>query len=126
MKKKDHEYFEKKLLEERARLVKELQYLDETVLNKSQRDSSGDLSAYSFHMADQGTDNMEREIAFLGASAEGRALLHVDEALRKLYRGEYGVCESCGEEISRKRLEAVPGATLCITCKEKEEKAGRR
>ena len=58
MKKKDHEYFEKKLQEERARLVKELQHLDETVLNKSQRDSSGDLSAYSFHMADQGTDNM--------------------------------------------------------------------
>jgi RNA polymerase-binding protein DksA len=77
-------------------------------------------------MADQGTDNMEREIAFLGASAEGRALLHVDEALRKLYRGDYGVCEQCGEEISRKRLEAVPHATLCITCKEKEEKAGRR
>ncbi len=126
MKKKDHEYFEKKLQEERARLVKELQHLDETVLNKSQRDSSGDLSAYSFHMADQGTDNMEREIAFLGASAEGRALLHVDEALRKLYRGDYGVCEQCGEEISRKRLEAVPHATLCITCKEKEEKAGRR
>lgn len=126
MKKKDHEYFEKKLLEERQRLVKELQYLDETVLNKSQRDMSGDLSAYSFHMADQGSDNMEREIAFLGASSEGRALLHVDEALRKLYRGEYGVCETCGEEISRKRLEAVPHATLCITCKEKEEKAGRR
>lgn len=126
MKKKDHEYFEKKLLEERGRLVKELQYLDETVLNKSQREMSGDLSAYSFHMADQGSDNMEREIAFLGASTEGRALLNVDEALRRLYRGEYGVCETCGEDISLKRLEAVPYATLCITCKAKEEKAGRR
>lgn len=126
MKKKDHEYFEKKLLEERGRLVKELQYLDETVLNKNQRDMSGDLSAYSFHMADQGSDNMEREIAFLGASSEGRALLNIDEALRKLYRGEYGVCETCSQEIPRKRLEAVPYATLCITCKEKEEKAGRR
>lgn len=126
MKKKDSDHFEKRLLEERAKLQKELQHRDETVLNKSQRDTSGDLSAYSFHMADQGTDSMEREKAFLAASAEGRNLIEVDEALRRLYRGEYGVCENCGTDIAVKRLEAVPQATLCLTCKEKEEKAGRR
>lgn len=126
MKKKDNDHFEKRLLEERAKLLKELQHRDETVLNKNQRDTSGDLSAYSFHMADQGTDSMEREKAFLAASAEGRNLLEVDEALRRLYRGEYGVCENCGTDIAVKRLEAVPQAALCLTCKEKEEKAGRR
>ena len=127
MKKKDNDHFEKRLLDERAKLVKELQHLDETVLNKSQRDSSGDLSAYSFHMADMGTDSMEREKAFLAASAEGRNLLEVDEALRRLYRGEYGICQNCGSDIAFKRLEAVPYTTLCLTCKEKEEKAaGRR
>ena len=126
MKKKDSDHFEKRLLEERAKLVKELQHLDETVLNKSQRDSSGDLSAYSFHMADMGTDSMEREKAFLAASAEGRNLIDVDEALRRLYRGEYGVCQTCGTDIAAKRLEAVPYTTLCLNCKEKEEKAGRR
>jgi RNA polymerase-binding protein DksA len=125
LKKKDHELFEKKLLEERAKLVREIQHLDETVLNRSQRDSSGDLSAYSFHMADMGTDSMEREKAFLAASAEGRQLLEIDEALRRLYRGEYGLCQICGEEIAKKRLEAVPHATLCLVCKQKEEKAGR-
>jgi RNA polymerase-binding protein DksA len=126
LKKKDNDHFEKRLLEERAKLLKELQHRDETVLNKNQRDTSGDLSAYSFHMADQGTDSMEREKAFLAASAEGRNLLEVDEALRRLYRGEYGVCENCGTDIAVKRLEAVPQAALCLTCKEKEEKAGRR
>jgi RNA polymerase-binding transcription factor DksA len=50
----------------------------------------------------------------------------VDEALRRLYGGEYGICESCGKPIAPQRLEVVPHARLCITCKEKEEKAGRR
>lgn len=126
MKKKELDSLEKRLLEERAKLVAEIKHLDETVLNQSVKESSGDLSSYSFHMADMGSDAMERERAFLTASAEGRNLLEVDDALRRLYRGEYGVCETCGTDISMKRLEAVPQARLCITCKEKEEKAGRR
>jgi RNA polymerase-binding transcription factor DksA len=77
-------------------------------------------------MADAGTDAMEREKAFLFASSEGRALYDVDEALRRLYKGEYGLCDSCHKPIAPQRLEVVPHALLCITCKEKEEKAGRR
>lgn len=126
MKKKDLETLEKRLLEERQKRVIEIKHLDETVLNKNPKDASGDLSSYSFHMADMGSDATERERAFLTASAEGRALLDVDEALRRLYRDEYGTCETCGEEIPMKRLEAVPQATLCLNCKAKEEKAGRR
>ena len=124
--KKDHKHFEERLLQERARLVKELGYLEANVLKQNQRDSSGDLSGYSFHMADLGTDAMEREKAFLFASAEGRALYDVDEALRRLYGGTYGSCESCQQPIARERLEVVPNARLCVRCKEREEKAGRR
>ncbi len=122
----DHKHFEGRLLEERGRLLKELGYLEANVLNKNPRDSSGDLSGYSFHMADAGTDAMEREKAFLFASTEGRALYDVDEALRRLYGGDYGMCETCNKPIAPQRLEVVPHARLCITCKEKEEKAGRR
>lgn len=124
--KKDQKHFEERLLEERGRLVKELGYLEQNVLKQNQRDSSGDLSGYSFHMADLGTDAMEREKAFLFASAEGRALYDLDEALRRLYNGQYGTCESCNQPIARERLEVVPHARLCIRCKEREEKAGRR
>jgi RNA polymerase-binding transcription factor len=124
--KKEHKHFENRLLEERGRLLKELGYLEANVLKQNQRDSSGDLSGYSFHMADLGTDAMEREKAFLFASAEGRAIYDVDEALRRLYNGDYGSCESCGQPIARERLEVVPHARLCIRCKEREEKAGRR
>jgi RNA polymerase-binding protein DksA len=74
-------------------------------------------------MADMGTDAMEREKAFLFASAEGRLLYSVNEALRRLYRNEYGICESCGKEIGKARLDAVPYASLCVSCQEKQEKS---
>lgn len=117
--------FETRLLEERRKILKEMGHLENTVLKVNQRDSSGDLSGYSFHMADAGTDAMEREKAFMFASKEGRTLMEINEALRRVYRGEYGICESCGLPISRGRLEAMPMANLCVACKEKEEKAQR-
>jgi RNA polymerase-binding protein DksA len=119
--KKDLKHFEERLIEERKKLLSQLGYL-EKAMGQTQRDSSGDLSAYSFHMADMGTDAMEREKAFLFASAEGRQLMSVDEALRRLYRSEYGVCESCGKEIGKQRLDAMPQANLCVNCQEKQEK----
>jgi DnaK suppressor protein len=90
--------------------------------------SDGDLSSYSFHMADQGTDAMEREKQFLFASQEGRYLWHVNEALRRLYKTpeKFGHCQTCGAEITFERLDALPHARLCITCKEKEEDGKRR
>lgn len=119
--KKDLKHFEDRLLEERKKLLGQLGYLERT-LNQTQRDSAGDLSAYSFHMADMGTDAMEREKTFLFASAEGRLLYNVDQALRRLYRNEYGVCQSCGKDIGKPRLDAIPHASLCVACQEKQER----
>lgn len=120
----DLKQFEGRLLAERERLMREMGHLESTI-KVNQRDSSGDLSGYSFHMADAGTDAIEREKAFMFASAEGRMLLEIKDALGRLYRGEYGVCESCQKPIARARLEAMPYARLCVSCKEKEEKASR-
>jgi len=119
--KKDLKHFEERLLEERKKLLGQLGYLEKT-LNQTQRDSAGDLSAYSFHMADMGTDAMEREKTFLFASAEGRLLYDVDQALRRMYRNEYGTCPTCGKDIGKARLDAIPHATLCVSCQEKQEK----
>jgi len=126
MKKKQLAHLEKRLLEERARVMKELGHYDEQFSGTLQA-SDGDLSSYSFHMADQGTDAMEREKQFLFASKEGRYLWHVNEALRRLYGKpeEFGTCHECGEEISFERLDALPHARLCIKCKAKEEDAKR-
>ncbi len=117
---KDMKMFENRLLERREKAMKKLGLFGEDFSN-TQRDSSGDLSSYSFHMADLGTDAMEREKAFLFASQEGRLLYHIDEALRRLYRDEYGICEYCEQKIDRRRLNAIPHARLCLDCKEREE-----
>jgi RNA polymerase-binding protein DksA len=122
---KDYKEFEQRLLGERQKILKEMGHLENTVLKVNQRDSAGDLSGYSFHMADVGTDAMEREKAFMFASNEGALLKEIDEALRKVYRGEFGMCENCGRSIARARLEAMPYARLCLSCKELEERTGR-
>ena len=122
MKKKDLEKFEKLLLEKRREILEELGLWKKNIADTTQKDSSGDLSSYSYHMADQGTDAEEREKAFLLASKSGRLLYHIDEALRRIKDKTYGKCQECGEDISTARLEAVPHARLCIDCKEKEEK----
>ena len=127
MPKKQLQHFEKRLLEERRRVLKELGNYNET-FNTSLQGADGDLSSYSFHMADQGTDAMEREKAFLFASQEGRFLWHIDEALRRLYRSPetFGKCHSCGQDIDFDRLDALPHARLCITCKQREEDGSKR
>ena len=125
MTEKDYKEFEQRLLAERQKILKEMGHLENTVLKVNQRDSAGDLSGYSFHMADVGTDAMEREKAFMFASNEGALLKEIDEALRKVYGGEFGVCENCGRPIARARLEAMPYARLCLSCKELEERTGR-
>lgn len=126
MNKRDLKRFEERLLAERENLTKELAALRESIRSGTQREAAGDLSAYSFHMADLGTDAMEREKQFLFASAEGRQLKLVNDALRRLYAGEYGSCEHCQQPIARDRLDAMPYATLCIRCKEAEERKQAR
>ena len=127
MKKKQLNHLEKRLLEERGRVIKELGHYDES-FSSTLQGANGDLSSYSFHMADQGTDAMEREKQFLFASQEGRYLWHVNEALRRLYQSPktFGECHDCGEAIDFDRLDALPHARLCIKCKAKEEDEKQR
>ena len=118
---RDTTHFEKRLIEERLKLLKELGYFEDKIFNDSQRDAAGDLSAYSVHMADQASDAEEREKAYHMASAEGRLLYHIDEALQRIKEGTYGLCEGCDKKIQKPRLEVVPHARLCIECKKAEE-----
>jgi DnaK suppressor protein len=123
MTKKQLEHFKKIIMEKREQLLREMDLLKESGLNETQKESSGEHSAYSFHMADQGTDTMEREKAFLFASRGGNFLYHLELALERIEKGDYGNCVDCGKEISHERLEAVPHARLCIECKSKEERS---
>ncbi|MFH1068837.1 MAG: TraR/DksA C4-type zinc finger protein [Candidatus Glassbacteria bacterium] len=114
-------FFEKRLLEQRSKILEEMGNFGESYQNNL-KDSSGDLSSYSFHMADQGTDSENQERAYQQMSKEGRLLYHIDEALRRLYTDKnFGLCELCNNPIERSRLELVPHARLCFECKSKEE-----
>jgi DnaK suppressor protein len=118
------EAIERLLLRERDKTLRSLGRFQEQ--SKQTRDASdADLSSYSFHMADQGTDAMEREKSFLFASKEGRYLYRVEEALRRLYNDpdEFGKCHSCNKLIPFERLEALPHARYCLDCKLREEAA---
>lgn len=117
-------HFEQRLLEERKRALIEMARFDE-VLDVSQQQADGEITAYPFHMADQGTDSFEREKQYLLATREGRLLWHIDEGLRRLYRSPetFGTCSECGERISYERLDAIPYVVTCARCKQSWESA---
>ncbi|MGD2070064.1 MAG: TraR/DksA C4-type zinc finger protein [Gemmatimonadota bacterium] len=122
--KKQLAHIEKRLQDERARALRSLGLFDE--MAKADRESAdSDLSVYTDHMADQGTEAMEREKAALFATKEGRYLYRIEEALRRLYNDpeSFGNCHTCGTEVGFERLDALPHARYCIECKIKEEEA---
>jgi len=122
MNKRQIKHIEKRLQEERDRAMGDLARYSEA-FRGDKENPNGDIASYSFHMADQGTDAMEREKQFLFASKEGRYLWHVNEALRRLYEtpAKFGICHECGVQVGYERLDALPHARLCIGCKAKEE-----
>jgi DnaK suppressor protein len=95
-------------------------------LNKSSKDASGDLSGYSFHMADMATDLYDREFSLGLAEGERIILFDLEDAIRRIDEGTYGLCEDCGSKISKQRLMAMPQAENCIKCQEKKEKSSKK
>lgn len=109
------------LVKEREKVGGGLSHIAETTLNKSQRDASGDLSGYSFHMADQASDDYERDFSLGRATDEQKILYSIDEAMKRIEDGSFGSCLQCGKAIPKKRLKALPYAELCIECKKARE-----
>jgi DnaK suppressor protein len=125
MDKKTLERFKKRLLAEKEKIIGGINNLTKENLSNSQADASGDLSHYSTHMADVGSDSFERELALGLVSNEQEFLYKIDEALRSIDKGTYGNCETCSKPIKEARLNALPFAKLCISCQEKLESGGQ-
>jgi DnaK suppressor protein len=119
---KDRTHLEQRLLQERERSLKALARLDEESRIGTEED--GDLTQYSQHPADDGTDTMEQEKALILLSRSSDRLAEIDEALRRLYKepDTYGMCEECGGEIELERLDVVPWARLCARHQEQAER----
>ena len=121
MKKSELIKYKKLLVNEKIKLFNELKILQKENLKTPQRDASGDLSGYVYHMADVATDNYNRELSLDLATAEQRALYEIEEALKRIEDKTFGNCLECNEPISKRRLAAVPQTTLCIKCQTKKE-----
>ena len=89
---------------------------------KSQKESSGDLSGYSFHMADMASDSYDRELSLNIASEEQLVVYEIDEALKRIEDCKFGKCVECEKKVPLKRLNVIPYAKYCIQCQSKEEK----
>lgn len=124
MTKKDLARFKKLLEAERQRVADKLDTIEEEINDRTSNQSSG-AQGYSNHMADIGSDAIEQEQAFLHASQGADYLRELDDALKRIDDGTYGVCEDCGGKIPLKRLEAFLSASLCVACKAKREKFQR-
>jgi RNA polymerase-binding transcription factor DksA len=122
MNKEQRTHLEQRLIQERERTLRSLSQFDE-LARIAQRTEDGDLTIYPLHLADEGTDTMEREKEFLLASKEGRQLYWIDAALRRAYREPetFGQCLECKQEIAFERLDIVPWARLCMNCQRAEE-----
>ena len=84
-----------------------------------------EVSAHGLHQADAGSDAYDRDFALNLLSQEQDALFEIDEALKRLARGTYGVCEMSGKQIPKARLEARPFARFTVECQNEIEKKNR-
>ncbi|MGE5498214.1 MAG: hypothetical protein ACM3Q2_09100, partial [Syntrophothermus sp.] len=130
--KEDLEYFKKIILDKRNEIIEQLQNLREQMMDPTTGQYVNENSPYSLHMAEQGTDAMEREKIFLWAQRENKFLGYLDDALHRIENGTYGICIECIDEpqnlcptcplIAKERLAAVPHSQLCLPVKQKQEK----
>jgi RNA polymerase-binding protein DksA len=109
------------LVKMRTQVGGDLSHITENTLNKSARDASGDLSGYSYHMADMASDDYERDFSLGRATDEQRRLYSIEEAMKRIEDGTYGSCTQCGKAIAKKRLSAMPQTERCIECQKQDE-----
>lgn len=109
------EYFRKIILKKRDEAEQELTIL-QNLLRESMENAS-DESAYSFHMADAGTDAQEREKTYMLFNRTKKFVRYLDDAIKRIDNKTYGVCKVTGKKIAKGRLEAVPHTQLSIDAK---------
>ncbi|MBL7155586.1 MAG: TraR/DksA C4-type zinc finger protein [Candidatus Omnitrophica bacterium] len=123
--KKELKSYRDLLIKKKINLLEGINHLTNETLKKTQREASGDLSGYAYHMADMASDVYETDLLLQLASGERKLFMKIDEALRRMEDGEYGFCMSCKKKIGKTRLKAIPHTPYCRGCQEKEEKSGR-
>ena len=110
--------YERALLAEKQRMLKQGRATDE-VMDAASPEATGDLSSHHTRTADQGTESYQREMASRFKTIETDTLRQIEDALKRVTNGTYGICVSCGEPVPKARLEVVPHARFCMKCLKK-------
>ena len=108
--------FYKNLIELRERLLDQMSGLA--------KESAEEIPGYSLHMADSGTDNFDRDFALSLLSSDQDAIYEIEEALRRIEKNTYGVCELTGKQIPKARLEAIPWTRFTVEAQAQLERDG--
>jgi RNA polymerase-binding transcription factor DksA len=104
------------LLELREQLMRQM--------NGLAKESAQEIAGYSLHMADSGTDNFDRDFALSLLSSDQDAVYEIEEALKRIERNAYGVCELTNKPIPKARLEAIPWARFSVQAQAQLEREG--
>jgi DnaK suppressor protein len=108
--------FQKHLLELRERLLNQM--------NGLAKESAEEMAGYSLHMADSGTDNFDRDFALSLLSSDQDAIYEIEEALKRIEKNTYGICELTGKPIPKARLEAIPWTRFTVEAQAQLERDG--
>ncbi len=104
------------LLELRERLLNQMSGLA--------KESAEEMANYSLHMADSGTDNFDRDFALSLLSSDQDAIYEIEEALKRIERNTYGICELTGKPIPKTRLDAIPWTRFTVEAQSQLEREG--
>lgn len=115
--------FRRLLEDERVRLLEELEAMEEHTPEVEDQVGMDIGGGYDEDLADVASSTFEREKGLALESSVQQMLAQVEEALGRIEDGTYGICQRCGDPIDIARLRVLPFATLCIRCKELEEKS---
>lgn len=114
--KPEWQVFYDRLLELREQLLRQMDGLA--------KESAQEMASYSLHMADSGTDNFDRDFALSLLSSDQDAVYEIEEALKRIERNTYGICELTGKPIPRARLEAIPWTRFTVEAQAQLEREG--
>ena len=104
------------LLDLRERLIAQM--------NGLAKESAEEMSSYSLHMEDSGTDNFDRDFALSLLSSDQDAMYEIEEALKRIEKNTYGICELTGKSIPKARLEAIPWTRFTVEAQAQLEREG--
>ena len=110
-------HFKKLILEQKNEILENARRLRESLVDENTGEYVGENSTFSMHMAEQGTDEIEREKTFMFIQRDEKHLFYLESALERIEKKTYGLCTSCGKPIEKGRLEAVPITQHCFKCK---------